>query len=212
MIHERAVSFQYNAPYYTRNQLTAATKRVWLVFHGYGQLSRFFIRKFDQLNPEENFIVAPQGLNKAYLDGFAGRVGANWMTKENRLVDIANQYSYIDAVLTDAQVLPDKFEFVYFGFSQGVSTMCRYAAYSLLSFSKMVLWAGSFPPELEREHFSFLKGTEKILYYTGTEDPFLEPGKIDALASKVSSVMNIQPEITTFSGKHELIPELIGKI
>lgn len=212
MIEEREVSFQFKAPYYTRNNYTAQTKRIWLAFHGYGQLTRYFIRKFDQLDPQENFIIAPQGLNKAYLEGFSGRVGANWMTKENRLVDIQNQYTYISAVLQHTGVdLSDK-ELIYFGFSQGVATMSRFAAHARLPFSKMIFWAGGFPPELESNHFNFLNGSEKFSYYTGLQDPFLEPGMMDDMKQRISAVMSKKPDLITFEGKHEMIPELIGKI
>ena len=81
------------------NELTEATERIWLVFHGYGQLAEYFIKKFEDLDPTKNFIIAPQGLSKYYLQGVYGRVGASWMTKEDRLTEIANQYAYIDEVL-----------------------------------------------------------------------------------------------------------------
>ena len=40
-------------------------------------------------------IIAPQGLHKFYLEGTSGRVGASWMTKENREDDIKNYLVYL---------------------------------------------------------------------------------------------------------------------
>ena len=34
--------------------------------------------------------MAPEGLSRFYLEGFSGKVGATWMTREDRLNDIDN--------------------------------------------------------------------------------------------------------------------------
>lgn len=172
MSDEHYIDISQRVSFYTLNELTAKTKRVWLVFHGYGQLSKFFLRKFEQLDKKENLLIAPQGLSKFYLEGFTGRVGASWMTKEDRLTEIENQHRYVDAVLDQYSLDKSGLELVYFRFSQGVATMCRYAAHAQLKFSKMILWAGTFPPDLLKEDFGFLEGNEQIHYVTGLNDPF----------------------------------------
>ena len=53
MMEQRHITFQHTTPYGVLNELTENTRRIWLVFHGYGQLSRYFLRKFEGLNPEE---------------------------------------------------------------------------------------------------------------------------------------------------------------
>lgn len=212
MTKEKYVTYRHRAPFYSMNELTGSTRRVWLVFHGYGQLSRFFVRKFDGLDKKQNFILAPQGLSKYYLKGFEGRVGANWMTKEDRLTDIANQYAYIDAVLDQEPVDWEKVTLVYFGFSQGVATMGRYAAYSGRPFSTMVVWAGAFPPELTSEDFHFRSGAEHFRCFIGDEDPFFTPGKENEQKQHLEAVFLQKIEITRFEGAHELRADLISEI
>ena len=73
------------------------SKNVLYVLHGYGQLSRFFIRKFSALQ-ERYTIVAPEGMHRFYLEGSSGRVGASWMTKEDRLTDINDIMSFLNEV------------------------------------------------------------------------------------------------------------------
>ncbi|MEQ8472514.1 MAG: alpha/beta hydrolase [Marinoscillum sp.] len=209
---ETHINYQHSAPYYRLNEYTPSTKRVWVVFHGYGQLAQFFIRKFSGLDPDENLIVAPQGTSKFYLEGFSGRVGANWMTKEDRLNDIANQYAYIDQVLQHEQIEFDQVELIYFGFSQGVATMCRYAAHARLAFSKMIIWAGTIPPELDSIDFDFNSGQESILYFTGTKDPFYKEGMEEAQKTRIKEVMDIAPEVIWFEGEHEVVSDLVQKI
>lgn len=211
-MEEQHINYQHSAPYYKLNTFTEKTKRVWIVFHGYGQLAKFFIRKFEHLNKEENYFIVPQGLHKYYLEGVYGRVGASWMTKEDRLNDIDNQYAYIDAVIANEFIDWEQVELIYFGFSQGVATMSRYAAHAKIPFSQMIIWAGTFPPELRFEDFKFLTGSEKIRYFTGRQDPFLEDGMEDRQLTRVIEAMDIEPELIWFDGKHEVIPELLSTI
>ena len=208
-MEEQHISYQHSAPYYKLNTFSDKTKRVWIVFHGYGQLAKFFIRKFEHLNSEENYFIVPQGLHKYYLEGFYGRVGASWMTKEDRLNDIANQYAYIDAVLANEQIDFEQVELIYFGFSQGVATMTRYAVNAKIPFNQMIIWAGTFPPELSFSDFSFLSGSEKVKYITGKQDPFLEEGMEEKQRVRVIEAMDIDPEVIWFEGKHELNSEIL---
>lgn len=209
MTREKYVTYQHKAPYYTLNDLTDATRRVWVAFHGYGQLSRFFLRKFETLNKDENFIISPQGMSKYYQKGFAGRVGANWMTKEDRMTDIANQYTYIDSVLESEAVDWEKMELVYFGFSQGVSTMGRYAVHAGLPFSAMIFWAGAFPPELSDEDFRFRKGGEKFRFFVGNEDPFYDFEREEEERMHLREIFHQDVPITRFEGVHEVKSTLI---
>lgn len=211
-MEEQHIQYQHTAPYYKLNSFTEKTKRVWVIFHGYGQLAKFFIRKFEHLDKDENYFIVPQGLHKYYLEGFHGRVGASWMTKEDRLNDISNQYAYIDGVLANEGVLYDQIELIYFGFSQGVATMGRYAAHAKIRFDQMIIWAGTFPPELQFSDFDFLTGKEKVKYFTGRNDPFLKEGMDKQQQVRVMEAMDIDPEIIWFEGSHEVLPELISTI
>jgi len=70
--NQHYIDVTLKATFYTQNKLSPSTKRIWLIFHGYGQLSEYFLRKFHTLDPETNFLIAPQGLSKFYLEGFTG--------------------------------------------------------------------------------------------------------------------------------------------
>lgn len=210
-MQENHVQLTAKAPYYTLNELTSKTERVWLVFHGYGQLAQFFIRKFKDLDPDKNFIIAPQGLSKYYLDGFYGRVGASWMTKEDRLTDIQNQYSYIDSVLKEVGDISGK-KLIYFGFSQGTATMGRYAGHAKILFEKMIIWAGTFPPDIEPEEFEYLTGKENIEYFTSKEDPFFKEEMIDNQNEVVKKTIGKEPALNWYEGGHTVISELLKEL
>ena len=209
---QKDIQVEVQASYRTLNVLTEKTKRVWIVFHGYGQLTEYFIRKFNVLNAEENFIIAPQGMSKFYLEGFSGRVGATWMTKEDRDTEIDNQQQYINAVLTqELQDIEGK-EIILFGFSLGVATMGRFAAYNHFRFDKLVLWAGTFPHELEKTDIRHWTHPYSISYYTGNEDPFLKEGMIERQHNRLRELTGKDISVHSFHGKHEVISELLLQI
>lgn len=206
---ETHLAVTLSATYCTLNTLTDKTKKIWIAFHGYGMLSRYFIKKFELLNPEENFIIAPQGLSRFYLEGFTGRVGACWMTKEDRLTEIDNQLKYIDAVLQKEISENHHAEVILFGFSQGTATAVRYGAFSNLKFNKLVLWSGTFPDDLTSAQVTHWPNDLKILYFSGKYDPFLQPGMQQRIFDLVKNITGKHLEFHEFEGKHEVIQELL---
>ncbi|MEO9484217.1 MAG: alpha/beta hydrolase [Ekhidna sp.] len=209
MQHHLEISIKTS--YYTLNDLTEETERVWLVFHGYGQLAEYFIRKFKDLDPKKNFIIAPQGLSKYYLEGVYGRVGASWMTKEDRLTEIENQYSYIDEVLNTVGDISGK-KLVYFGFSQGTATMGRYAAHAKIPFGQMIIWAGTFPPDTQPEDWKYLTGEEGVHYYTSKQDIYFKDEMIPQQNEVVKKALGRTPELHWYDGGHRVMPGLLNFI
>ncbi len=209
---EKHIDVEVSTSYCTLNELNESTERIWIVFHGQGMLSRYFIKKFETLDPIKNFIVAPQGLSKYYLDGFYGRVGASWMTKEDRLTEISNQRKYISAVLKSENVFNSEKEKVLFGFSQGTATASRFGAFSGITFSKLILWAGMFPEDLLSEEVKHWRGKVDIHYFTGLQDPYLKEGMIEHQKELVENITGMELDFTSFEGKHEVIPALLPSI
>ena len=64
---EKEISYTSHNTYSTLNSLSSKTKNVWFVCHGIGYLSRYFIKHFNELNNEENYIIAPQAQSKFYI-------------------------------------------------------------------------------------------------------------------------------------------------
>ena len=102
-MQEHTLTVDFKARYYTLGQLNKDTRQIWFVFHGYGQLARYFIRKFAILTNQQILVIAPEGLSRFYIEKVESsgrpndRVGASWMTKENRTVDIENYLHYLNA-------------------------------------------------------------------------------------------------------------------
>ncbi|MEE1963275.1 esterase [Allomuricauda taeanensis] len=210
--NEKTVAYTTENSYLTQNTISANTKNVWLVFHGIGYLSRYFVKYFNSLDPETNYIIVPQAPSKYYLGNEYKYVGASWLTKENTHMEIGNVLNYIDAVL-EAENLPKDLNFVLFGFSQGVSIAMRWLAHRKITCKTVALYAGGIPDELTEKDFDFLDfdvTNVKVIY--GDTDEFLNPDRLKVEKIKIDNLFRGKAEIITFVGGHEMKPEIINSL
>ncbi|WP_210487422.1 alpha/beta hydrolase [Rufibacter aurantiacus] len=188
--------------------LSPETKHLWIVLHGYGQLARYFIRHFEALIDEQTVVIAPEGLSRFYLEGFSGRVGATWMTKEERLHEITDYVTYLNLVREMALREAPEAELHVLGFSQGAATVCRWLSQAQWPISQLVLWAGVFPEDMELASGSHpLKETD-LTYVYGLQDHFVAEDKVQNQLKRVREA-GLHPDIITFEGKHELNQEVL---
>ena len=92
---EKEASYLATNTYSTLNTLTEETKNIWVVFHGMGYLSKYFIKYFSELDADENYIIAPQAPSKYYQDKDFRHVGASWLTRENTVTETQNILNYV---------------------------------------------------------------------------------------------------------------------
>ncbi|MFT4737747.1 MAG: putative esterase [Cyclobacteriaceae bacterium] len=208
-MHQKHITVHIEAPYCTLNELSPCTKRIWLVCHGYGMLARYFIKKFDKLDQLSNYIIAPQGLSKHYLDGFRGRVGATWMTKEDRETEINNQVRYLQTILDNELKGFEQVPITLFGFSQGASTVSRFAAFGNVQFDRLILWAGEFPPDLDSEALDHWPKDLDVTVLVGDQDPFINQEKINQQVQLVEVKLGRKPKVVHFEGVHEVVSDLL---
>ncbi|WP_396634817.1 alpha/beta hydrolase [Maribacter sp. R86514] len=205
------VTYKTTNTYETLNELNSDTKQVWIVFHGIGFLSRFFLKYFNELPKKENYIIAPQAPSKYYLKNEYKHVGASWLTKENTAQETKNLYNYLDAVLENEK-LPSDCNIFFFGFSQGISIALRYLAYSELSCSKLILYAGGIPKELRTANFNHLKSDTEIISVFGSQDEYLTPNRLAEENNKLKTLFGDRIKNITFDGGHEVKKEIINQL
>lgn len=209
---EKAISISFDTHYQTMGNPTDKTKEVWIACHGYGQLAKHFMRRFDILDPNVHYVIIPQGLSRFYLANDYNHVGASWMTKEHRETDVTNQHRYLDAVFEqEMQQFTHEVKINLFGFSQGVATIWRWAVKRQLPFNKLVMWAGEFPREFTKEMLAFVPDKAKLFSVIGTQDEYYHPERFEALAAKMEKLCK-RPETILFEGKHEVNREIISQI
>ncbi|MFY0625577.1 MAG: phospholipase [Reichenbachiella sp.] len=211
---EKNVEFNITAPFCTLNELTKETTDLWIVCHGFGQMAKHFIRRFDVLDKQSNYVIALQGLSRFYFDQYQ-KVGASWMTRENKDIDLKNQKSYFDAVLSNVlngESLND-FNVHLLGFSQGVAMVSRMAAYRKIDFKNLIVWAGSFPAELKKDQFKHLSDESKLTVVLGDKDEYIPIGEnFDIAVKHAETVLGRTAEIVTFQGGHEMSREVLSSL
>lgn len=215
-MEQHELTFTCKGRYYKAGDLNAHTRQLWFVLHGYGQLAQYFIRKFNVLSQHGICVIAPEGLSRFYLEDVSSRmqsgnnrVGATWMTRENRLMDIANYISYLDTLYqTETKGLPS-IPVTVLGFSQGAATASRWVTEGSVQFSRLILWAGVFPPDINFESGRSLKDKETFVVY-GNQDPFLNDNRFTEMET-ISSKLGIHPNRITFEGGHDIDSDTLLK-
>lgn len=206
---EKEISYKTTNSYSTLNALTSKTKNMWFVCHGMGYLSRYFLKYFKELNPDENYIIAPQAQSKYYIQPAFKHVGASWLTKENTVKETDNVMHYFDAVFEVENIPKDK-NLIVVGYSQGVSVAMRYLATRQLQCSQLVLMSGGIPKELRKEDFKFLKAQVTLIY--GTADEYLSNERMEVEKTRAFELFGNSVNINPFEGKHIVNVELINNL
>ena len=175
-----------------------------LALHGYGQLVQYFLRKLHTLSEDDLFIVAPEGLHRFYLEGTSGRVGASWMTKEERADDMQDNMKYLDAIYEKYFSEANFDKFIVLGFSQGAATAARWIEHTQNRIDAFIQWAGVFPPDLDLTLKGATFATLRHFYVVGNEDPYFnETERVNT--QKTWLLENgLAPEFVDFQGGHSI--------
>jgi predicted esterase len=208
-MEQHPIVIPYQARYFTLGTLNHQTRQIWFVLHGYGQLAEYFLKKFNVLEDQNIFVIAPEGLAHFYLENLqttgraSDRVGASWMTKENRLVDIQNYLAYLNVI--DQKVVGNimNIPVTILGFSQGAATASRWAAEGKVNFQRLILWAGVFPPDMDFHSAHQILEHKETCFVYGTSDPFINDSRF-AEMNLLTAKLGITPRVISFDGKHEM--------
>jgi len=207
-LQEHRVSVARTARYFTLGS-PAGAGEVWFVCHGYGQLAARFLEKLRVLDDGRRHLVAPEGLSRFYLteSPTERRVGATWMTREDRLAEIDDYVRYLDAVYDDVFGRIDRARVTVhaLGFSQGAATVSRWTAMGRSRIDRVILWGGEFPPDLDltgADVAGRLRAARLTLVY-GRSDEYITP-KVLARVTEQLGAHDIPYREIPFSGGHEL--------
>jgi len=193
----------YNSRIATLGDENNTILKVWIVLHGYGQLATYFVRKFEAINDGNTLIVAPEGMNRFYLNGFSGRVGATWMTKEDRLTDIENNRHYLSEVFSHYKNKYPNAVFGVLAFSQGAATAVRWFCHQQPKIKQLIIWSGSFPEDL-----NWFEDVEKLnrvplTFVLGDNDEFINETQLQQQSNNLKD-KGLRFNIVRFKGAHDL--------
>ena len=217
---EHHLEVRRSARYWTLGE-PQETKDVWFVLHGYMQLARRFLRRFQPIQAPGRLIVAPEGLSRFYVRSVGGRhgaesvVGASWMTREDRETEIADYVAYLDrlagAVLAEAG---SDAEVTVLGFSQGVAPASRWVTSGRVRPRRLVLWGDFLPPDLDMARAAEAWRPVDVVLVRGTEDGALQSEELAAAEAEGLERAGLNVRHVVYEGGHDIhtgtLSELAG--
>ncbi|MEP0265758.1 esterase [Dokdonia sp.] len=211
---ENQITYTHTNTYTTLYTCTQKTKNVWFAFHGMGHLTRYFIKHFEGLNPDENYIIAPQAPSKYYQDRGFKYVGASWLTKENTALEKENVLRYVDAVwATESKKWEElNVNLILMGYSQGVSIVTRWASSRNIDCKHLLLHSGAIPQELTPSDFEHLSPTTTVTYLYGDKDKYINEARKTEQQLKGTSLFGNRLHVEVFDGIHEVNDSFINTL
>jgi predicted esterase len=211
-VTEHHLTVQRTARYCMLGEPAMNVTDVWIVCHGFAQLARAFIEEFRAIATRGRLIVAPEALNRFYMNreggraGVNARVGATWMTREDRLAEIDDYVRYLDdlygeVVERQAGRAP---RVTALGFSQGTATVARWLVHGAAALDRVVLWAGLLPPEIAPggSYRARLASTELVLVH-GSRDEMLDAQQVLAQREALER-SGVRLKVLEFDGGHRM--------
>lgn len=200
------------ARYLTLGEVEGA-EEIWFVLHGYSMLASGFLTWFDTAARPGRLLVAPEALSRAYfVEKDLRRVGASWMTKEDRDAEIEDYVRYLD-LLADRLLsgVSERPRIEVHGFSQGTATACRWVACGKHRVDRLVLWAGGAPPDLDFNRFRSSLGAAPLLLLAGRRDRILDQTKLETEAVRLRE-HGVPFELRYYDAGHRVATEALREL
>lgn len=178
-----------------------ATER-WIVLHGYGQRADRFLRRFHPVASPGRLVVAPEGLSRFYLDDRYERVGASWMTRDDRELEIRDTLGWLDSLVAhlDERDGPAARTTV-LGFSQGSHTAGRWAVLGAPRIDRLICWGAGLPQDVDLHLFAAVPFS--ITFVVGRRDPIVPAEAVTRELERVREA-GVTFEVVEFDGGHEI--------
>lgn len=210
---KRKIVVNKKARYYQIGDANKDVSTLWVVLHGYAMLSEFFIKKFKKLDDGNTLIIAPEGLNRFYIGESFQRVGASWMTKEERESDIEENINYLNALIENVfkEIGHKNVQLNVLGFSQGGATACRWVFNSKIKVDNLILWAGDIPKDTLTQENKAKWKTIKTHLVMGKKDHLI-PEEMKAMFVNLVSQYELDYKLTEYDGDHRIYPEVLVRL
>ena len=210
-LSERHIQVARMARYYTLGGRGGEVGEAWFALHGYRQAARRFARRFSVLDAPERIVVVPEALSRFYVDPGPGRhgpehrVGASWMTRDDRDNEIADYIAYLDSLADEVAntAAPASCRRVVLGFSQGAHTASRWVVLGRADAQELVLWGAGLATDLSPDALAVgLEGVH-VTFVRGARDKFRDTRE-EAAQDALLGELGVPFSVLIFPGGHEI--------
>ena len=213
------LSVKRTARYYTIGDPGPHINDVWFACHGYGQLASDFVKEFDCIADPRRLIVAPEALSRYYLatgPGFhsaEAKIGATWMTREDRDAEIADYVAYLDDLYVEVfkEIDRDKVRVTVVGFSQGGATANRWLTRGTARADRLLMWGSLLASDSDLEKSAAFFRDVKLTIVHGTRDKFADTGMM-ASYEELMKKKSIPYDLVTFNGGHRMDRDTLRRL
>jgi predicted esterase len=216
LIAEHHLAVSRSARYFTIGEAGPHVTDVWFALHGYAQLASSFARHCQPLEAPHRLVVVPEGLSRFYIGDHTRpatsdtKVGASWMTREDRLSEIADYIQYLERLhQTIASGVPRPHSLTVLGFSQGTAAATRWLTRGVAKARRLVIWGAPMPNDLDPAvDGRRLREIPEIVLVAGDQDMYLTPKVISGEEARLTT-MGARYRVIKFSGGHNLDPHVL---
>ena len=210
---KKQISIPKTHKYSQLGEFSEKTNTVWIVLHGYGMLSEFFIKKFECILNDSTVVIAPEGSNRFYLENNYYRVGASWMTKLDKEKDIEDNISFIQTLYSKIvdEIGHTNFKLNTLGFSQGGPTLVRWLMSNKLNTNSLILWGSDIPKDSLVIENKSRWNSMNLKIVIGKKDEYINEEKKQEFVGVVKSY-GLKYDLIEYKGSHKIIEEELKKI
>jgi predicted esterase len=207
------------ARYFTLGTIGPQVSELWFALHGYGQLGSAFARHCRPLEAPERLVVVPEALSRFYLGdhtrpaGPDAKIGASWMTREDRIHEIADYLRYLDQLYRSVleRLQRDAVSVHVLGFSQGTATATRWLTRGDARAHRLILWGAPLPADLDPAlDAGKLKQLEVVLV-AGDQDEYFTAKVLSAEEDRLRQ-MGTRYRVVRFAGGHALDARVLSEL
>jgi predicted esterase len=199
--------------YYILGRPDRGAENICFALHGYGFLASDFADYFAAAVKDTTTVIVPEALNKFYVKGFQGKVGASWMTRNDRENEIKDYLNFLNNVYN--QEIPKIFrpdlKISILGFSQGTATAARWIMQNKFKADKLILWGGGLPGDIDIKKARITFATTSLIIVVGENDEFVT---VDKLSGEIEFLdeNKIHYTLKRYPGRHEPDKELLAEL
>ena len=210
---KKQISISKTGKYSQIGKCSKKINNVWIVLHGYGMLSEYFVKKFECIINETTLVIAPEATNRFYLGNNYNRVGASWMTKLDREQEISDNILFLDKLFSiiKKEIGHDNFKLNTLGFSQGGPALVRWLMSNKLNTNSLILWGSDIPKDSLVTENKSRWNSIKLKIVIGKNDEYINEEKKQEFVEIVKSY-GLKYELIEYEGSHKIVEEELKKI